>query len=503
VLATSDGNSAVVADGPFPVNTVVVAPNNPPVAVDDTGLTTPFETVLDIDVLANDTDADPGDTLALTGTPTATSGTVAYVGGLLRFTPATGFDGAVTLTYEVTDGTDTDTGSVSVTVEEEVIPVTPPEITAFTFDSISGNDVSFDLTVSEACEVDWVMTTSATAPTPAQVAAGTDNSDVAATASGTFTVAASGVITSTGVIPADLDDTFAFHLSAHDGSGNRSADVDSVTGVSVDTTASANAISSVTGSPTNTQVGTDEIYQFDADGSFVADADMTITYLMVGAGGGGGSGEDFRRGGGGAGGEVITGTFDAISGQTYSVTVGAAGAGGADGFAGEAGGQSGITGTNAPGNVDGGEGGGAHTSSGSVPGGSGRLGGGAGGGDSTAGTGTLFSGGGNGGSLSGGGGAGAGGAGGDAENSGDFTSGAGGIGVSSSITGTSVGYGGGGAGGTDTNSGATQDGGGLGGVQGGVSGTAGTLGGGGGGGGGIGSLGAAGGPGRVTIRFSV
>lgn len=112
----------------------------------------------------------------------------------------------------------------------------PPEITAFTLDSISGEDVSFDLTVSEACDVDWVMTVSATAPTPAQVAAGTDNSDVAATASGTFSVAASGVITSADVLPADLDATYAFHLSAHDGSGNRSLDVDSVTGVTVDTT---------------------------------------------------------------------------------------------------------------------------------------------------------------------------------------------------------------------------------------------------------------------------
>jgi hypothetical protein len=43
---------------------------------------------------------------------------VAYVGGLLRFTPATDFNGAVTLTYQVTDGEDTDTGTVSVTVEE-------------------------------------------------------------------------------------------------------------------------------------------------------------------------------------------------------------------------------------------------------------------------------------------------------------------------------------------------------------------------------------------------
>ncbi len=57
-----------------------------PVAVDDTASTSKGAAV-DINVLGNDTDAD-GDTLSISGTPTALHGTVSVNGdGTLHYTP--------------------------------------------------------------------------------------------------------------------------------------------------------------------------------------------------------------------------------------------------------------------------------------------------------------------------------------------------------------------------------------------------------------------------------
>lgn len=165
----------------FTFNLAIDGPTNTaPVAVDDTGLTTPFETAIDIDVLANDTDAD-GDTLSLTGAPTATSGTVAYVGSLLRFTPATGFDGAVTLTYEVTDGEATDSGSVSVTVEEEEAAPNTLILNDATFTQVDADDDPDRLTLNVTYDGDAAIfahvsiLSSAVTPTSAQIDAETGN----------------------------------------------------------------------------------------------------------------------------------------------------------------------------------------------------------------------------------------------------------------------------------------------------------------------------------------
>ena len=69
-------------------------------------------------VIANDTDVD-GDTLSLTAVTTAGTGTVAVNddGLSVDYTPAANFNGTETITYTVSDGTDTDeTGTLTVTV---------------------------------------------------------------------------------------------------------------------------------------------------------------------------------------------------------------------------------------------------------------------------------------------------------------------------------------------------------------------------------------------------
>lgn len=100
--------------------TIDVTPdvNDPPVAVDDAA-STPFDTLVsNIDVIGNDTDADPADVLSLVpGSATSANGTVTEnPDGSLNFTPTPGFTGPANVTYTVTDGTLTDTGTLTVTV---------------------------------------------------------------------------------------------------------------------------------------------------------------------------------------------------------------------------------------------------------------------------------------------------------------------------------------------------------------------------------------------------
>lgn len=278
------------------------------------------------------------------------------------------------------------------------------------------------------------------------------------------------------------------------------------------TAGSSNTISSVTGSPTETTDGGDKVYEFTADGSFVADGAFTVTYLFVGGGGGGGGSTSFDGNGGGGAGGLLSSTFSVVSGQTYNVTRGAGGAGGIGAASGSNGGASGITtGTNAPGNTAlGGGGGGSNTLDGAV-GGSGG-GGGGGNGAGAAGTASQGSAGGNGAFGGEGGGGGGAGAVGDAgDNGAPYNGGDGGAGATSTIVdGSSVTYAGGGGGGS-FGGGAAGTGGSGGGGAGGYGNTstaptAGTVntGGGGGASGGQGPLnGAAGGTGLVVIRFTI
>ena len=199
---------------------------------------------------------------------------------------------------------------------------------------------------------------------------------------------------------------------------------------------------------TITTSGDQRIHSFTADGSFVVPSSGTVSWLVVG--GGGAAGAD--SGGGGGGGGFRTGANHSVSGQTYSITVGAGGAwsasplsGGNSTFdtvtsnGGGVGGSGGSSGSLAAGTT-GGSGGGArryYTASGGsaisitpISGETTTVQGYAGG-DSNGNNGS-----------SGGGGAGQAG---DTAGSGG-RGGYGGYGVASSITGASVTYGGGGGG---------------------------------------------------------
>lgn len=131
-VVVSDGHGGTIEQ----VIDLTIAPvNDGPVAVDDTGSVLESESKV-FDLIANDQDAD-GNPLSLSGftvdgvdgvelTPDAAKAAFAIVNGKLAFTPGDLFAGlgdgdtaTVTLSYTVSDGTHTDTGNFTLTVNGE------------------------------------------------------------------------------------------------------------------------------------------------------------------------------------------------------------------------------------------------------------------------------------------------------------------------------------------------------------------------------------------------
>lgn len=108
------------------VSVTVTAVNDPPVAVDDSGVgfaVAEDSTNNSLDVLANDTDVDAGDTKEITAVgATSNGGTATFVAGVnntISYTPAADFVGTETFTYTMRDAAGlTDTATVSVTVTQ-------------------------------------------------------------------------------------------------------------------------------------------------------------------------------------------------------------------------------------------------------------------------------------------------------------------------------------------------------------------------------------------------
>ena len=90
--------------------------NQSPVAADDTTTATSEQATV-MTVLANDSDPD-GDTLTITAVFTPAHGTATHNGTTVTYTSATGYTGADSFTYTISDGNSgTDTATVNVTVQ--------------------------------------------------------------------------------------------------------------------------------------------------------------------------------------------------------------------------------------------------------------------------------------------------------------------------------------------------------------------------------------------------
>lgn len=131
--------------------------NDQPITVDDSA-STDVNTAVNVAVLTNDTDDDVGDTLSLLEIAgqgiaigeslTITDGTVRReADGSITVTPDTGFVGLISFDYTVTDGTESDTGSVTVSV---ALPNQAPIATDLDGGAVSEDDQSIDLSITDA-----------------------------------------------------------------------------------------------------------------------------------------------------------------------------------------------------------------------------------------------------------------------------------------------------------------------------------------------------------------
>jgi len=142
----SDGNGGTVTETVMidvaPVNDAPVTDADAATATKDTALV-----ILAADLLDDDTDVD-GDTLVLQSVGNATNGDVAIDGsGNVVFTPTTGFTGAATFDYTVSDGQGgTATQEVSVTV------AAPPEAITSAAKVQPGEAASWKLTGAGGAE---------------------------------------------------------------------------------------------------------------------------------------------------------------------------------------------------------------------------------------------------------------------------------------------------------------------------------------------------------------
>ena len=154
------------------VTVTVAAVNDTPVAVDDSPQTFQNDPVV-IDVLANDTDADTDDTLAVSAVGIPVTGTAAINsdGTAITYTPDFNYFGTEEpFSYTVSDGTATATGLVTVTVNEAShvadlsgLTISPGTLTP-AFDAATTT-----YTVDVASDVASVMVTPTTDDTDATV----------------------------------------------------------------------------------------------------------------------------------------------------------------------------------------------------------------------------------------------------------------------------------------------------------------------------------------------
>ena len=300
----SDG--ALSANGTFTIT--VTAVNDAPVAVANTLTVDEDSSISNTDVIANDTDVED-DTLTLTAVSTDGTGTVAVNsdGLSVDYTPAADFNGTETITYTVSDGTDTSEGTFTITVTAvNDAPVAVANTLTVDEDSSISNtdviandtDVEDDTLTLTAVSTDGTGTVAVNSDglsvdyTPAANFNGTETitytvSDGALSANGTFTITVTAVndapvavantltvdedssISNTDVIANDTDvedDTLTLTAVSTDGTGTVAVNAD---GVSVDYTPAADFN------------GTETITYTVSDGTDTSEGTFTITVTAV------------------------------------------------------------------------------------------------------------------------------------------------------------------------------------------------------------------------------
>jgi E3 ubiquitin-protein ligase HERC3 len=288
---------------------VTVTPvNDPPVAVADVraAVEDQAQVIAAATLLANDTDVD-GDPLTITAVGDAVGGAVALTGATITFTPAADVAGDATFTYTMSDGTATDTATVTLQVAPENDPPvavadarTTAEDTALTFAAatLAANDTDVDggpLTVTAVgspANGTVALTAGSITFTPTANASGTGGftytvSDGAATATGAVTVTLTPV-NDPPVAVADArttaEDTALTFAAATLAANDTDVDGGPLTVTAVGSPANgtvALTAGSITFTPTANASGTGGFTYTVSDGAATATGAVTVTITPV------------------------------------------------------------------------------------------------------------------------------------------------------------------------------------------------------------------------------
>ena len=300
-VTVNDGN------GGFATATVTITVNpvnDAPVAVND-GASTDEDNSVDVDVLANDTDVDTGDTLSINSFTQPGNGTTSLVGGKIRYTPNPNWYGTDTFTYTTRDnsGAISNTATVTITINPvNDAPIAQNDSKTIDEDSsatgkVTASDVDEDTltysvgTGSESPQhgtVNLNSTTGAYTYTPNSNWHGTDSFTVLVSDGNGGTAVSTVTITVNSVndIPVAQNDTATTKEGKSTNinvlSNDSDADGDSLTVTNVTQpnhgTAAINADGTITYTPNSNWYGTDSFTYTVSDGNGgTTTATVTIT----------------------------------------------------------------------------------------------------------------------------------------------------------------------------------------------------------------------------------
>ncbi len=215
-------------------------PNAAPTANNDSAVVNEDASVL-IDVLGNDTDPD-GDALTITGVGSPLRGTVAVVGGSVRYTPTRNFSGSDQFSYTMSDGTHAD---VVATVSVTVSPVNDAPVASVAASTI-------DESASTNSAVVSVVASDAEGSTLGFTITGGDPLNQ-------FAIDSSGAISLVGSLDYETTPSYALQVTVHDGTTPTvvTAGID-VNDVDEAPTALDDAIETTTGSSVVVPVGAND-----------------------------------------------------------------------------------------------------------------------------------------------------------------------------------------------------------------------------------------------------